>query len=149
MPEPPIPPTHQTHRPDDCAHVETGNRRRSEARILLVEDHEPTRTALLNLLERHKYKVFAVESIAKAREIANQQTIDLVISDIGLPDGSGNDLMKELRDRFGLKGIALTGYGMEQDVLHTLTSGFVTHLIKPVRMEALEKELAAFDAMVL
>ena len=110
-------------------------------RILLVEDHEPTRTALARLLARRDYKVTAATSVEEARAFARQEKFDLVVSDIGLPDGNGYTLMTELRDNFGLKGIALTGYGTEQDVSRAQNSGFVAHLTKPVRIEALEKAL--------
>jgi CheY-like chemotaxis protein len=83
----------------------------------------------------------AANYVAEARKIAEKEIIDLVISDIGLPDGSGYTLMSELRDGFGLKGIALTGYGMEHDVAQAHTSGFEAHLTKPVRIESLEKAL--------
>jgi signal transduction histidine kinase len=110
-------------------------------RILLVEDHEPTRTALSHLLTRRDCKVTAANSLAEARTFASRGKFDLVVSDIGLPDGNGYALMSELRKDFGLKGIALTGYGMEQDVLRGQDAGFVAHLTKPVRMESLEKAL--------
>ena len=112
------------------------------ARILLVEDHEPTRNALANLLTRRHYKIQAAGSVAEARKIAAEEKIDFVISDVGLPDGSGNDLMKELCQHYALKGIALTGYGMEDDVQKSLAAGFVAHLTKPVHIQALEKVLA-------
>jgi CheY-like chemotaxis protein/anti-sigma regulatory factor (Ser/Thr protein kinase) len=111
------------------------------AKILLVEDHEPTRNTLTALLLRRQYKIFAAASLAEARKIAGEEKIDLVISDIGLPDGSGYALMSELRDGFGLKGIALTGYGMEHDIEQAQTAGFVAHVTKPVRMELLEQVL--------
>jgi PAS domain S-box-containing protein len=114
--------------------------------ILLIEDHEPTRNALAHLLNRRQYKVLVAGGVAEAREISAKKKIDLVISDIGLPDGNGNDLMKELQQRFGLKGIALTGYGMEQDVEQSLASGFVTHLIKPVNVRSLEHALESLAA---
>jgi PAS domain S-box-containing protein len=114
----------------------------SGMRILLVEDHEPTRTALSHLLTRRDCKVMVATSAAEARMIARQANFDLVVSDIGLPDGNGYTLMSELRKDFGLKGIALTGYGMEQDVLRGQNAGFVAHLTKPVRMESLEKVLS-------
>jgi PAS domain S-box-containing protein len=113
-------------------------------RILLVEDHEPTRITLAHLLTRRQYKVLAARNATEARDISAREKVDLVISDVGLPDGNGNELMKELWERFGLKGIALTGYGMEQDVEHSLASGFVTHLIKPVNVRSLEKALEEF-----
>ena len=114
-------------------------------RILLVEDHEPTRVALTNLLERRGHKVQKAGSAAEATSLAARESFDLVISDIGLPDNSGYDLMAGLRDQFGLKGIALSGYGMEEDVTRSLQSGFLAHLIKPVRIDALDKILATFD----
>ncbi len=111
--------------------------------VLLVEDHEATRNVLSGLLVRRQYKVQAAGTLAEAREIAAREKIDFVISDIGLPDGSGNDLMAELRDRYGLKGVALTGYGTEEDIQATVAAGFITHLTKPINIQSLEKVLAA------
>jgi PAS domain S-box-containing protein len=113
----------------------------SGRRILLVEDHEPTRTALASLLTRRDYKVLTAVSVAEARALARQNQFDLVVSDIGLPDGDGYALMSGLRDEFGLKGIALSGYGMEKDVAKGKQAGFIAHLVKPVRVESLEKVL--------
>jgi len=110
--------------------------------VLLVEDHEITRTVLAQLLTRRNYKVTTADSIASARERAGRQKFDLLISDIGLPDGNGNDLMKEFKEHYGLKGIALTGYGMEEDIARGKAAGFVTHLIKPVTIQSLETALA-------
>ena len=111
-------------------------------RILLVEDHEPTRAALTHLLARRRYEVASAASLSEARSVADKQNFDILISDIGLPDGNGYDLMVEFRERYGLKGIALTGYGMEQDIVRSQKSGFVAHLTKPVRMESLDNALA-------
>jgi PAS domain S-box-containing protein len=112
-------------------------------RILLVEDHEPTREALTHLLARRRYEVTATASASDARAAAAKNNFDVLISDIGLPDGNGYDLMKEFRDRYGLKGIALTGYGTEQNIARGENSGFAAYLIKPVRMESLDNALAA------
>ena len=109
--------------------------------ILLVEDHEPTRIALTHLLTRRNYKVMSATSVTEAIARAQREKFDLVVSDIGLPDGNGYDLMSKLRDEFGLKGIALSGYGSEQDLEQGKRAGFVAHLIKPVRVESLEKVL--------
>ncbi len=111
-------------------------------RILLVEDHEPTRLALTHLLSRRNHRVSPAGSLEEAHSLAKKNRFELVISDIGLPDGSGFELMKELKQQYQLKGIALTGYGMEQDILLSENSGFATHLTKPVRMESLENALA-------
>lgn len=112
-------------------------------RILLVEDHEPTRTALTHLLLRRSYKVTTAASIAEARTLAGTDSFNLLVSDIGLPDGNGYDLMYELKDRFDLQGIALTGYGMEQDIARSQKAGFIVHLTKPVRADSLDNALAA------
>lgn len=113
------------------------------SRILLVEDHAATRTALERLLTRRHFSVVAAASMADARALADTQPFDLLISDVGLPDGSGYDLMQEIRERFGLKGIALTGYGMEQDLVRSQQAGFSAHLTKPVRVQALDAALAS------
>ena len=111
--------------------------------ILLVEDHEPTRSTLVQLLERRGHKVVGVTTAAAAREIAAARDCDLVISDLGLPDGDGHALMAELRDAYGLPGIALSGYGMDEDRERSRRSGFFTHLTKPVDIHALEAAIAA------
>jgi PAS domain S-box-containing protein len=109
--------------------------------VLLVEDHAPTRSALEHLLKRRKYRVLPAGSVAEARAAAENNRVTLVISDIGLPDGSGYDLMSELRERYALKGIALSGYGMEGDIARSLAAGFIVHLIKPVRVQLLDEAL--------
>lgn len=115
--------------------------RARQIRILLVEDHEPTRASLAHLLSRRNYQVTPVGSLAEARSVAGQKEFNLLISDIGLPDGNGCELMEELRRQSQLKGIALTGYGMEDDVNRSHAAGFVAHLTKPVRMELLDDAL--------
>jgi signal transduction histidine kinase len=110
-------------------------------RVLLVEDHEPTRHALSHLLARRLYEVIAAASLAEARRLAGTQSFDLLISDIGLPDGNGCDLMIELNKDGLIRGIALTGYGMEEDLKRSQNAGFIAHLTKPVRIESLEAAL--------
>jgi len=117
--------------------------KKNAIRILLVEDHEPTRTALLHLLTRRLYEVVPAGSLAEALALAGSQSFNLLISDIGLPDGNGYELMAELKKSGSLKGIALTGYGMEQDFARSRNAGFVAHLIKPVRLQSLEAALNA------
>ena len=82
-------------------------------------------------------------SAAQARELGNTQTFDLLITDIGLPDGSGYQLMEELNRLHGIKGIAMTGYGMDEDVERSTKAGFYAHLTKPVKMQTLEKAILA------
>ena len=111
--------------------------------VLLVEDHKPTRLALIQLLLRRHYKVTSAASCAKARSLMEKnKDFHLLISDIGLPDGSGFELMSEFQKKFGAKGIALTGHSTERDIAESQASGFSTHLTKPVRVESLENALA-------
>lgn len=110
-------------------------------RILLVEDHEPTRTTLAGLLARRSYDVAVAATVEEARTLAKKRNFDLLITDIGLPDGNGYDLMNELCKESQLRGIALTGYGMEHDVARSENAGFDAHLTKPVRIQSLEAAL--------
>jgi signal transduction histidine kinase/CheY-like chemotaxis protein len=106
-------------------------------RILLVEDHEDSRHILARLLGV-RHSVRDVPSIESALEVAGREKFDLVISDVGLPDGSGLELMRLLRDRYGLKGICLSGFGMEQDIVRSTEAGFCQHLTKPIDFHKLE-----------
>jgi CheY-like chemotaxis protein len=110
-------------------------------RILLVEDHTPTRLAIESLLRRRAHEVVAAGSLEAARKAADAGAFQLLISDIGLPDGSGYDLLKELRRRGPIVGIAVTGYGMESDIAESMRAGFSIHLTKPIKIAALEAAL--------
>lgn len=119
-------------------------------RILLVEDHKDTRLVLERVLQRNGHEVLTAGDARTALDIAGQRPFDLVISDLGLPDQSGLELMRSLRDRFGLRGIAVSGYGMEEDVSKSHEAGFVHHLTKPVSVQRLRQliESAASSAPV-
>jgi signal transduction histidine kinase/ActR/RegA family two-component response regulator len=112
-------------------------------RLLLVEDHVTTLKALFQLLQHDGHRVVAVSTVAEALTAAAANTFDLVISDLGLPDGTGGELMEKLRATYGLRGIALSGYGMEDDLSRSNASGFVTHLVKPVAIAELRRVLAS------
>jgi two-component system CheB/CheR fusion protein len=107
-------------------------------RILLVDDHADTLEITGLLLSNLSYEVHLAADVRSALELAAANRFDLVVSDLGLPDGSGFDLMQELRDRYGLKGIALSGYGMAEDVRLSHLAGFVEHLVKPVTFQTLQ-----------
>ncbi len=108
-------------------------------KILLVDDHEDTCTGMRMILERRGYKVRTADSVQSALDLAEEFPFELVISDLGLPDGTGFDLMKELRRRRGdgIHGVALSGFGMESDIERSMEAGFEEHLIKPVNLERL------------
>jgi signal transduction histidine kinase len=115
-------------------------------RLLIVEDHEATKSVLARLLRRGGHQVTTASSIAEARAAFAAAEFDTVISDLGLPDGSGLDLMRELRQQREVAGIALTGYGMEDDLRKTREAGFFAHLVKPVDFEQLRHLLLEVPA---
>ena len=111
---------------------------RQPMHILLVEDHEDTNRSLTNLLRRRGYKVQPATTMRSALDLAATEHFDVLISDIGLPDGSGMELMQTLQSARPLFGIALTGYGMEDDIRKSYDSGFNHHLVKPVDLNKLD-----------
>jgi signal transduction histidine kinase len=108
-------------------------------RILLVDDHEDTNMVLKLLLQRKGYMVFTAHDVKSALEVADQHEFDVLVSDIGLPDGTGLDLMRALLDRYPIKGIALSGFGMEDDIRRSREAGFSDHLVKPVNPQRLQE----------
>lgn len=124
--------------------AEPGERRR--LKILMVEDDEDTRVILSMILKRQGHSVLAVESAKSALEAAAAQVFDLVISDLGLADQSGLELMALLRDRHSLRGIAVSGYGMEDDVRRCREAGFLHHMTKPIDPDHLLQFLQGLGA---
>lgn len=105
--------------------------------ILLVEDHEDSRRNLARLLRGLDHSVQVAGSISEALGAAREARFDVVISDLGLPDGNGIELMRELREKYQLQGICLSGFGMPEDIKRSLEAGFVEHLTKPVSFNRL------------
>ena len=111
---------------------------RQMMRILLVEDHEDTNRSLTRLLRRRGYQVQSATSLQTALELSARDEFDVLISDLGLPDGSGIDLMQQLNSNRPIFGIALTGFGMEEDVRKSRDAGFKHHLVKPIDLTKLD-----------
>ncbi|MBC7783194.1 MAG: response regulator [Burkholderiales bacterium] len=113
-------------------------------RILLVEDHADTAELLRMLLEDDGYSVDWAHDIDGALRLAEANQFDLLLSDLGLPDGSGVDLMRTLRERGStVPGIVLSGYGQEKDVDQSRAAGFATHLVKPFSQKKLHDAIVA------
>ena len=111
--------------------------------ILLVEDHGDTARIMRQVLCSKGHHVQDAGDVATALRLAADHPFDLLLSDLGLPDGSGLDLMRTLRLRgLTLPGIALSGYGQEQDLKQSRAVGFTTHLVKPVKLSRLEEAIA-------
>jgi signal transduction histidine kinase/ActR/RegA family two-component response regulator len=116
----------------------SSNARQRSLRILLVDDHPDTTAALEKLLTLRGYGVAAAYDMHSAIEAAERDQFDLLISDVGLPDGSGLELMTRLRAKSGIPGIAISGFGMNGDVEKSIKAGFSEHLVKPVNLEKLD-----------
>jgi len=109
-----------------------------------VEDHGDTAEMIQRILESEGHQVATAGDVATAARLIDEQRFDLLLSDLGLPDGSGLDLIRRVRSAgHMMPAIALSGYGQEQDLQQTRQAGFTSHLVKPVDMDRL---LAAVEA---
>ena len=108
------------------------------ANVLLVEDHLDTGRLLSRTLTRVGYRVHLATSIASALEVYRAEPIDLIVSDLGLPDGHGTELLQQLSAIRPAKAIALSGYGLEHDLEATRRAGFLMHLVKPIEPAMLQ-----------
>ncbi|MBV9009919.1 MAG: CHASE3 domain-containing protein [Verrucomicrobia bacterium] len=106
--------------------------------ILLVEDHVDTATALTRVLRMRGHEVQIAGTVAAALDAIERQRFDLFLCDVGLPDGTGYDLIKAVRQKSSVPAVALTGFGMSSDVDRALEAGFDAHLTKPVDLHKLE-----------
>ena len=112
-------------------------------RVLLVEDHQDTAVQLSRLLKRAGHHVTCATSVREAEEAAShgREEFDILISDLGLPDGSGHDLMRHLKRDHPIPGIALSGYGMAEDIQNSISAGFSRHMTKPVDWQELKNAI--------
>jgi two-component system, chemotaxis family, CheB/CheR fusion protein len=113
--------------------------KRGNLRLLLVEDHDSTREVLSRILRRSGHQVHGAGTGAEALELLKSAgPFDAVISDLGLPDRNGFELLAQIRAiQPELPAIALSGYGMDQDVKRAKQAGFIAHLVKPVPFDQL------------
>jgi PAS domain S-box-containing protein len=115
---------------------------RAGLRILVVEDHADTAEAMKLVLERLGHRVRVAGSLEEGRS-QSHEPFDVLISDLQLPDGSGLDLMRELSAQHPVKGIAMSGFGTEDDVQRSREAGFHTHLVKPVDVHRVAEAIDA------
>lgn len=101
-------------------------------RLLLVEDHADTARTLSALLRRASFEVVSVQDVAGAIAAAKVQPFDVLVSDLGLPDGSGYDVVHAVKDEQDIPAVAMSGFGMEEDVRRSRQAGFTEHLVKPI-----------------
>ena len=111
-------------------------------RILLVEDHGDTRRILARLLSHFGHQISVADSTQAALEIVDSKDFDVVLSDIGLPDGSGYEIISQAKRKKAVKGVALTGFGTDEDIRRSKEAGFDFHLTKPVDVHELRSVLS-------
>lgn len=111
--------------------------RPNHVRLLVVEDHQDTTRLLYLLLAGLGYAVKTAGDVVTALDLASKEPFDMLISDIGLPDGTGYELMAQIRERYPMRGIAVSGYGSDQDFRQSKDAGFSEHLVKPVELSRL------------
>lgn len=108
-------------------------------RILLVEDNQDTTLAMVTLLGMSGHSVDAAATVADARSMASNGHYDLLISDLGLPDGNGMDVVRAFAQHQSAPSIAMTGYGMDEDIRRCRDAGFTAHVTKPVGFDRLNE----------
>jgi two-component system NtrC family sensor kinase len=117
-------------------------------RILVVDDHADTREGLRRMLERSGHHVKGAGTCADALATAAEMSagrLDVVVSDVGLPDGDGVELMQTIMSRHACRAVALTGWGGADDLKRYAAAGIDRSFVKPVAVAEL---LAALDALV-
>jgi CheY-like chemotaxis protein len=118
----------------------------SKSCILVVDDHDDTLRSMTMLLTRLGYEVLAAESMTDALRIAEERHFDILLSDIGLPDGNGLELLKKIRARRNVPALALSGFGMDEDIDRSRGAGFSDHLTKPVSIDRLQAAISQLEA---
>lgn len=107
--------------------------------IFIVEDHADTARGLAMYLRASGHEVHVALDVRSARQLATEIDYDILLSDIGLPDGTGWDLLEELSARRPIKAIAMSGYNTESDRARSKAAGFVEHLPKPLTPDELDE----------
>jgi PAS domain S-box-containing protein len=110
-------------------------------RILFVDDNADTAFVLSKFLTASGYVVKTAGSAVAALELASKEPFDIIVSDIGLPDVNGYELMKQIRAFYPIQGIAMSGYGMEDDLRKSREAGFSDHIVKPASLSQLERSI--------
>jgi PAS domain S-box-containing protein len=115
------------------------SRRDSSLTVLLIEDHVDTAEVMAQLISGMSHHVTVVGRVDDALAATQSATYDLIVSDVGLPDGTGLDFIKAFREHSDVPAVALTGFGTDEDVRRCLAAGFTSHLTKPVNFAQLEQ----------
>lgn len=115
-------------------------------RILVVEDHNETLEALSRLLNHFGHEISTANNARSALDMISSKEFDVVLCDIGLPDGNGYDVIAEAKRKRTLKAVALSGFAARDDIERGKKAGFDFHLAKPVDFHELRSVLGQIAA---
>jgi CheY-like chemotaxis protein len=115
-------------------------------RILIVEDHTDTLEALSRLLNHFGHEISTASNALNALQMIDSKAFDVVLCDIGLPDGSGYDVVTKAKRKRALKAVALSGFAASDDIERGKKAGFDFHLAKPVDFHELRNVLGQIAA---
>jgi CheY-like chemotaxis protein len=116
---------------------------------LVVEDHADTLKVLARLLDHFGHEISSADGAQSALEIVELKQFDVVLSDIGLPDGSGYEVIAQAKRKQPVKGVALIGFDKKEDIRRSKEAGFDFHLTKPVDFHELRTVLAQVGSLLL
>ena len=115
-------------------------------RILFVEDDADTRRVMERLLTHIGCSVITAGGVQEALSIGEKERFDLLVTDLGLPDGCGTELMEKFKKRTAIRGIAISGLGQEEDLRRSREAGFEMHLVKPINYPTLKEAILRMSA---
>lgn len=112
----------------------------NKKRILLVDDEENARTALAKILSREEYEVISAGNGFEALELLKNSLVDLVITDINMPEMNGMSFLREINRLYpGINVIMVTAYGEVESYIEAMNLGAFEYINKPVRINELKK----------
>lgn len=120
-------------------------------KFFVVENHQDTLDAIRMFLEAQGHSVESAPDMKSGLKLASKAKFDVLISDIGLPDGDGWELLRKLREKMPeVKAIAMSGYGMKADLERSKAAGYAAHIVKPfgpMELDAALKKVLGTGAM--
>ena len=132
-----IPALVESTEPEPAERKKEGQWEPGNLRLLVVEDHADTAQTLVRILRSAGFSVAVANNVQSALKIAGSQPFDVLLSDIGLPDGTGYDLLRGVKKLGPVQAIAMSGFGMDEDLRKSREAGFSEHLVKPVHVPEL------------
>ena len=106
-------------------------------KLLLVEDHRDTATIFKRLLQQHGYDVVLATDVKSATTQFDAVEFEAMVSDIGLPDGSGLDVMRHVAGKRLIPSVAVSALASDEDIRRSMAAGFRAHLPKPIDIPTL------------